>query len=437
MDDMAYGAARAAISEKDDEYFAAHGLADILGKVGAESGRGAILALVRRLAADDTHALLAPISAGLREAVSDDDEFARIASGVVEKMRPIPFQRPLADALELAGRDRPAEAAGAAARLVGLGAADFAAFMIGGAYGKAGPECDVLVERLFSSEDPREIAAALRALRVACAEHGSPDAGRIRAAVRRTLSHDDAEVQREAMVALLGLCRGRGDAAAEGMIESMVARHERARPVLAAHIWRDSPFDDERSLRYLGACMEHRCDRHVMHSAYGALTRMAERSPGGVAKLLVWMFNSGWYESAMAGAVLDKLGNGGYPDAVAAVLEAREHSRGDKFGERLESAVVRIARNAGRGKVAGMVLGAIDGRPARRGPCLRILSLLAHEDWRDGGGPELLEWIMSRLCARPAEAGGEEAGGGRVPERVPERVPDRVPERAEAPAIPA
>ncbi len=432
MDDRAYGSARAAISEKVDAYFAAHGLADILGEAGAESGRGEILALVRRLAADDTHALLAPISAGLREAVSDDDEFARVASGVVEKMRPIPFQRPLADALARAGRDRPAEAAGAAARLVGLGAADFAAFMIGGAYGGAGPGCDGLVERLLSSEDPREIAAALRALRVACDEHGSPDAGRIRDAVERALAHDDEEVQREAMVALLDLCRGRDDAAAEGMIESMAARHERSRPVLAAHIWRDSPFDDEKSLRYLGACMGHGCDRHVMHIAYCALAKMAGSSPGGVARLLAWMFDSGWHDGARAGPVLDELGRKGAPDAVAAILEARDHSRGGRFGERLESAVVRIARNAGRGEVAETVLCAIDGRPARRGPCLRILSLLAQEDWLDGGGPELLEWIMSRLCARPAEAagrGGSEAGG--------ESVPESVPERAEVPAIPA
>ena len=429
MDDKAYESVRAAISEKDDAYFAAHGLADILGEAGAENGSDSILALVRRLAADDAHeSFLFPISAGLREAVSDDDEFARVASGVAATMSHKVFLRPVDEALVGMGTDRPAEAAGAAARLVGLGEAYFAAHIIGGAYGGAGPECDVLVERLFSSGKPRDAAAAVRALRMAWAEHGSPDAGRIRAAVKRALAHDDADVEEEAMGALVDLCSGVDAAAAEGMIESLVAERHRSRPALAARIWCDSPFDDEKSLRYLGACMEYWSDRYVLHSAYGALTRMAERSPGGVAKLLAWMFSSGWYESAMAGAVLDKLGKGGDPDAVAAILEAREHSRGDKFGERLESAVVRIARNAGRGKVAGMVIRAIDGRPARRGPCLRILSLLAHEDWRDGGGPELLEWTMSRLCARPAEAGGKggsEAGG------------ESVPERAEAPAIPA
>ncbi len=432
MDDRAYESAKAAISEKDNAYFAAHGLADILGEAGAENGSDSILALVQRLAADDSRAFLFPISAGLREAVSDDDEFARVAGGVAATMSHKVYLRPVDEALVGMGTDRPVEAAGAAARLVGLGEAYFAAHIIGGAYGGAGPECDGLVERLFSSGKPRDAAAAVRALRVAWAEHGSPDARRIRAAVKRALAHDDADVEEEAMGALVDLCRGVDAAAAEGMIESLVAERRRSRPALAARIWCDSPFDDEKSLRYLGACMECWSDRYVLHSAYGALTRMAERSPGGVAKLLAWMFNSGWYESAMAGAVLDKLGKGGDPDAVAAILEARDHSRGDKFGERLESAVVRIARNAGRGKVAGMVIRAIDGRPARRGPCLRILSLLAHEDWRDGGGPELLEWIMSRLCTRPAEAGGKggaEAGG--------ESVPERAPERAEAPTIPA
>ena len=74
-----------------------------------------------------------------------------------------------------------------------------------------------------------------------------------------------------------------------------------------------------------------------------------------------------------------------------------------------------------------------DGQRGGRGPCLRILSLLAHEDWRDGGGPELVEEIMSRLCARPAAAPGEEGGA----EAVCGRVAERVPERAEAPALPA
>ena len=428
MDDMAYEAARAAISEKGDAYFAAHGLADILGELWAEAGPGAILALVRRLAADDVRRFLPPISAGLREAISDDDGFARIVSEVVGKIRPIPFQRPLVDTLAEIGRSRPAAATGAAARLIGLGDADFAAFMIGGAYGGASAECDILIERLLSSEDSTEVAAALRSLKVARSEHGMPASGRIRAAARRALAHDDEEVQKEAMESLLNLCRNCDDAAAEGMIESMVSRYDRSRPILAAHIFADSPFDDGKSLRYLGACMGDRGpEQFTLHSAYCALAKMAGRRPGDVARMLVWMFSKGWTHNALAGAVLDELGRMGAPAAVAAILEALQRPHDGRLDKHLEPAVERIARNAGRGEVAEMVLRAIDDRPSERDPCLRILSLLAREDWRNGGSSEFLEGIMSRLCARPAapEKEGAEAGGECIPERV------------EAPALPA
>ena len=428
MDDKAYESAKAAISEKDNAYFAAHGLADILRNAGTDAGPRAILALVRRLAADDSRAFLFPISAGLREAVSDDDEFARVASGVAATMSHRVFLKPVDEALVGMGKDRPATAAGAASRLVGLGEAYFAAHIIGGAYGGAGPECDGPVERLFSSGNPRDAAAAVRALRIARLEHGSPDAGRIKAAVKRALGHYDEEVEREAMEALVDLYRG-GDAAAEGMIESLVAERHRSRPALAAHIFGDSPFDDEKSLRYLRACMGYKSSRLVLHSSYCALAKMAGRVPGDVARMLVWMFNSGWHDGAWAGLVLDELGKKGAPDAVAAILEVLQGPHDRRVGRLLEPAVARIAWNAGRGEVAETVLRAIDGRPDGRGPCLRILSLLAHEDWRDGGGPEFLEGMMSRLCARPVAAAGAEGGGRRAPERAPERI--------KAPPLPA
>ena len=426
MDDRAYEAAKAALSEKDNAYFAAHGLADLLSSAGLEAGPGAILSLVRRLAADDSHAFLFPISAGLREAVSDDDGFARVASGVAATMDHMVFLRPVDEALVGMGRDMPAEAAGAAARLVGLGEAYFAAHIIGGAYGGAGPECDGLVERLFSSGKPRDAAAAVRALRIARAEHGSPDAGRIRDAVKRALAHDDKEVQKDAIEALVDLCRG-GDVAAEGMIQPLVAGCRHTHPVLAAHIFADSPFDDEKSLRYLRACMAYMDDRSVLHITYRALAKMAGSSPGGVARMLVWMLRV-WHDNTWAGMVLDELGKKGAPAAVAAILEATQRPRGGEIDEYTVPAVARIARNAGRCEVAETVICAIGKGPSRPGPLLRILSLLAQEDWRDGGGPELVEGMMSRLCARPAEAagkGGTETGG------------ERVPERAEAPAIPA
>ena len=416
VDDRAFETAKAAIGKKDNMYFAAHGLADLLGEAGAECGPDAIRALVRRLAEDDVYAFLFPISAGLRDIVPDDEGFVHIVRRVAGKMRREALQGPIVDVLADVGRNHPAKAAGAAARLIELGDADYAAYMIGGAYVGARRECDGLVEGLFSSGAPRDAAAALRALKVASAEHGLPDAGRIRAAAERAMAHDDAEVQKEAMEALLGLCR-RGDAAAEAMVESMALGRYHSRPVLAANIWRDSPFDDEKSLRYLRACMGYEGDRYVLHSVYWALVKIAGRRPGEVARMMIWMSNNGWYHGTLVGAVQDELGKSGAPAAaVAALLEALQRPLGEKFAERLESAVVRIARIAGRDKVAALVLGTIDERPARLGPCLRVLSLLALDDWRDGGGPEFAEGIMSRLCALSAGAGGGAEGGERGPE---------------------
>ena len=414
MDDKAFETAKAAIG-KDNMYFAAHGLVDLLDEAGAECGPDAIRALVRRLAEDDVYAFLFPISAGLRDIVPDGDEFAHIVSRVAGKMRHEALQGPIVDVLADAGSNHPAKAAGAAARLIELGDADYAAYMIGGAYVGAGRECDGLVEGLFSSGAPQDAAAALRALRVASAEHGLPDAGRIRAAVKRALAHDDAGVQKEAMEALLVLCRG-GDAAAGDMIEPMALERYHSRHVLAIHIWRDSPFDDETSLRHLRACMGYKGNRYVLHCVYWALVKIAGRRPGDVARLLVWMFECGWYDDALAGAVLDELGRNGAPAAVAVLLEALPRPRGEKFDGRLESAVVRIASIAGRDEVAALVLDTIGGRPAGLGPCLRVLSLLALDDWRSGGGPEFAEGVMSRLCALSADAGGGAREGERGPE---------------------
>ena len=413
MDDRAYGIARAAIAEKDSAYFAEHGLADLLGEAGVECGPCTVLALARRLAADDTYAFLAPVSAGLRDIApdGDDDGLARIVGAVAAAMRRDAFQGPFVDVLADVGRDHPDRAVGAASRLIELGDADYAAYMIGGAYGGAPRECDALIERLLSSGIPGDAAAALRSLRVASADHGLPDAGRVRAAVERALAHGDAGVQREAIEALLALCR-RGDSAAERMIEPVLSGHASSRRALAAHIWRDSPFDDEKSLRYLEACMAWGPEQYTLHSAYGALTKMAGRMPGGVARMLVRMFDSGWHHGALAGLVLDELGRRGAPAAIAAMLEALQRPHDDALDGRLWSAVGRIARLADRDEAAALALRTIDERPAALAPCLRVLSLLALEDWRRGGGHEFAEGVMSRLCAHPAGRGG---GGG--PER--------------------
>lgn len=420
MDDKDVEIAKSAIRDKGNLYFASHGLAGVLDEAGVESGPDAVCSLVRRLAAEGKYTFLIPISAALRDLSPDDDEFVRIACDMAGRIRYDALQGPLPDILADIGRNRPAAAAGAAARLIGMGDADFAAYMIGGAYAGAASECDGLIEGLFSSRTPEGAAAAVRALRVASAEHGLPGAERVRAAVRRAMVHVDAWVRKEAMEALVVIYRG-GDAAAEAMIESMTAAYPEARTVLAAHIWCDSPFDDENSLRHLEACMAGGPEQFVLHSAYHALAKIAGRRPGDVAGMLIQMFDGGWHHSALAGSVLDELGKKGAPAAIAVILEVLQHPRRGVLDERLESAVGRIVRLADLGEVAEAVLRTIDERPAALDASLHVLSLLALENWRRGGGPEFLAGIMSRLCAHPAGTADKA----------------RLPGRGAAPSIPA
>ena len=145
------------------------------------------------------HAFLAAASAGLRDAASDDDESARAISAAARRMRHDAFHGQLVDALVEIGKARPGQAAGLAARLVELGDADFAAYLIGGAYRGARSACDGMIERLLSSGDPAWAATAVQSIRVARTEHGSPSAEYARAAVRRALVLGGAATARESM----------------------------------------------------------------------------------------------------------------------------------------------------------------------------------------------------------------------------------------------
>ena len=408
MDEKAVALAKGAILGEEDAYFASHGLADFLGRAGVESGPGAILALVRRLTEDDAYAFLAAISAGLRDLASDGDEFAHVVSGVAQKMRHEAAQGPLVNALVEIGRSRPGAAAGAAARLIDLGDADFGAYLIGGAYVAARPECDSEIERLLSSGSSTDAAAAVRALRVSSAEHGSPGTGRIKAAVRRAMLHADAGVQQEAMESLLDICGG--DAEAAAMVESMATRHRATHPILAGRIRCGSPFDDEQSLRHLWTCIERNPEWGVVHSTYCALAEMADREPSEVARILLHMLDIGRYHSALAGWVLERLGKDHAPVAIAAVLGALENPRYDALDGRLESVVGRMMRFADCGEAAALVIRTMDERPAALDACLAVLSAIVVEDGRRGGGAELAASVMSRLSRHPACA-GEGAGG--------------------------
>ena len=417
MDEEAVALAKGAIDKKDDAYFASHGLADLLGEAGIDSGHAAVGALARRLTTDDAYAYADPISAGLRDlAYGDVDEFARIAGGVARTMRRDSCQGPFVAALVEIGRSNPAAAAGVAARMIGLGDADYAAYVIGGAYGGTEKECGGLVEGLLSSGEPAGAAAAVRSLRVASMERGSPGAGRIKAAVRRAAAHDDAAVQQECMEALLCICGGNGDAEAESMVESLAARCRATRPVLAGRIWRDSPFDDESSLRHLEACTGYDPDRGAILSTYCALVKIGGRRPRSATKMLLRMFDRGLYDGTLAGKVLEEIGKKDAPGAIAAVIEALQEPRYDGLDGRLGRVVGRIARFGDREGAAALLFRTMDERPGAQDSCLSVMASLVLEDWRAGGGEDLAARIMSRLRAHPAGA-DIGAGGGQGPRR--------------------
>ena len=391
------------MADKEDAYFASHGLVDLLAEAGIEGGPGAIIPLVRRLTADDAYAYLAAISAGLRDAASDSDEFALAVSGAARRMRHEAFQGPLVSALVEIGKSHPGAAAGAAARLIGLGDADFGAYLIGGAYGGAPSECDAAIERLLSSEKASDAAAAVRALRVSNAEHGSPDAGRIKAEVRRAMLRGDPAVQQEAMDALLNICsRDGGDAEAESMVESMATRHRASHPILAARIRRSSPFGDRQSLHHLWTCMAYNPDWGAVHSTYCALAGIAGREPQEASRMLLHMFDIGRYHGALAGMVMEELGRKHAPIAIAAVLGALENPRYTALGGgRLEQVVASAMRFADCKEAAAQVLRYMDERPGALDACLAVLSAIVMEDWRMGRGGELAASVMSRLSGHP------------------------------------
>lgn len=418
--DSALARVKGMIAEKERGYFLSHGLVGLLKDAGMDSGPGQVVALARRLIEDDVHAFLAAASAGLRDAASDDDESARAISAAARRMRHDAFHGPLVDALVEIGKARLGPAVGLSNRLVELGDADFAAYLIGGAYGGARSACDGMIERLLSSDDPAWAATAVQSIRVARTEHGAPSAEYARAAARRALALGGAAVAREAMETMLDSYE-RGDAAAGGMIESMAAEHPASRPVLASRIWCRSPFDDEQGLRYLETCTNGSPGQHTVYSAYCALAGIAGREPRGATRLLLRLFAGGRYHAALAGMVLEELGRSDAPGTIAAILDMLQTRHREALEPRLTQIVRRVMRHGDYKEVAGRVLRSAGERPAALGDCLSVLGILVAEGRKaDREGPDA--HVMSGLRGHAAGAG--EAGRG-------------PPAAAQAPSVPA
>ena len=403
MDKATMDRAKSKIREKDWEYFASHGLAELLGEAGMENDPSSICVILQRLAAENAPAFLDAIASGLCHASHDVDGFAKAVSTVAGRMRHGRFQGRVPDKLVIIGRERPGDAVGIAARLVELGDADFAAYLIAGAYGGARPACDGMVESLLSSGD---LAAAVRALRIGGTVHGSPGPDRIKAAAVRALAHGGAAAQEEAMEALLDV-RGRGDVQVEGMIEEAAARYPATRLALASRISRKSPFDDEQSLRHLETCTGNNADSDIIYTAYGALARIASREPGGAARLLFRLFEDGMYHEHLAGGVFDELGRRDAPATILRLVDLL----GRRYRGALDRKMGRIARSILRpadcGEVADALFRRMSERPGLLDACLSILGMLAVESHLRGRGAEFAARAVPRILEHAADAGAE------------------------------
>ena len=358
MADADAGRIRAAVAGKGPEYFSAHGLGDALEEAGMARTLEAIRAAVGLLATDDdVYSSIWAVSRGLREGLADDDGYAHLVSRVAGLVRFDLAQGPVSDSLVAAGRDSPAAAASAAARLVGLGDADYAAFLAGGAWAGAAEQCASLADSLLSSSDPARAAAGIRTLRVARGEHCMPDGREVARAVAAALRSGAApgpgpggDVHCEAMEALLDLYPDNPYGIAP-MIEDLALRRSATRPLLADRVAGGSTFDGATALRYMDICIDGAGpDDASLHCVCSALAVLAAGEPAGVARRMAALAAAGSYRDTFGGRVMEELGRGGGGGADAAAKELLAALRGPRGGDvrrHLPSMVRHLARHAG------------------------------------------------------------------------------------------
>lgn len=355
---------RAAVAGKGHDYFSAHGLGDALEEAGMARTPEAIRAAVGLLATDDdVYSSIWAVSRGLREGLADGDEYARLASRVAGLVRFDMARGPVSDSLVEAGRDDPAAAAAsAAARLAGLGDADYAAFLAGGAWAGATERCASLADSLLSSGDPARVAAGICTLRVARGEHRMPDDKEVAHVIAAALRSGAAaspclggDVHREAMEALLDLYPE--DPAGIGpMIEDLALRRSATRPQLADRVAGGSTFDGATALRCMDICIDGAGPDNVyLHCVCRALAVLAAGEPAGVARRMVALAMAGLYRDTFGGRVMEELGRkGGAPAAAKELLAALRGPCGGKIRRHLPSMVRHLARHAGAREVTAL-----------------------------------------------------------------------------------
>ena len=394
---------RAAVAGKGPDYFSAHGLGDALEEAGMARTPEAIRAAVGLLATDDdVYSSIWAVSRGLREGLADDDGYAHLVSRIAGLVRFDLARGPVARSLVEAGKDDPAAAAFAAARLVGLGDADYAAFLAGGAWARAA-QCATLADSLLSSGDPARVAAGIRAMRVARGEHCMPDGARVARASAAALRSGAAagpgpggDIHREAMEALLNL-HPEDPAGIGPMIEDLARRRGATRPMLADRIVGGSTFDGATALRYMDICIGAGPDDSSLHCVCRALASLAASEPAGVARRMASLAIAGSYRDTFGGRVMEELGRKGAVAAAKELLAALRGPRGGDIRRHLPSMVRHLARHAGgRGAPAPLPVcpGQGSGAP---GDSLAALEELAEETPLAGRGGELEDALRGRL----------------------------------------
>lgn len=411
--DSGAGRIRAAVAGKSLEYFSTHGLGGALEEAGMPRTPEAARAAVGLLATeDDVYSSIGAVSQGLREALADDDAYALLVSRVAGLVRFDLGQGPVIRSLVEAGKDSPAVAASAALRLVGLGDADYAAFLIGGAYAGA-PQCAPLADSLLSSGDPGRVAAGIRAIRVAYGEHRMPDGGRVaRAVVDALRAGAGGDVHREAMEALLDVypCDPAGIGPA---IEDLALRRSETRPPLADRIADRSPFDTGTALRLMDICIEGAGpDDSVLHCMFAALASLAGSDPAGVAKRMAALALDGSYRDTYGGRLLEELGRDGAAAAASELLAALRGPRGGAIRRHLPSMARHLARHADMREAAAPFLDGLESGSAPPGDCLAALGALAEGGRLAGRDSAFEAALCDRLCACAAArgVGGEDPG---------------------------
>lgn len=409
MDDRIADRIKALAGEKDLRYFAENSLGDLLGEAGIGRDAADVGEATRMLAECDVYAFVGAVSSGLRETATDCGEFARLVSCIADKVRYDLAQGPVVRALIEIGKADPRTGAALASRLVGLGDADYAAFLAGGARAGAPRECDDLAESLLSSDDPQHVAAGLRLLRVARAEHGEPGADAVldavQAALRRAVG--DERVDCEAIDSLL-VAYGESPERTGPMIEDLALRRPACRPVLTSRIAGRSPFGGDMGLRYLDICasgLDEKSADGDVHDVCRALAGLAGRQPEGVARSILAMAGSGAYADRHGGRVLEELGRAHASAASGAILKVLSGPHGPAVSRHLPSMMRRLGTHADMREAAGPFLGALDSVPAAARHCLTALYALAvcnHLGRRDGGAAAA---ILGRLRDHAANAG--------------------------------